>query len=203
MKIVPYCMFVTLLSSQLLPGHVLAETDGKLCDVALGGDSRLLGQMTNESGRGIANGVILLYAGVSNGANVSNAPVVIRTDEAGNFASEPIRGGLYVIEVADEKQALRVWTVGAAPPRAAKSLLLIDESPTVRGQTGGLRAGRLASRASRRSDGSSVVSRTLRFVRDRPVIGGTGIATAIAVPIAVPVGIAIAKDRQIEVQDAS
>lgn len=60
------------------------------------------------------------------------------TTSKGTFQISHVKPGLYVVQVGELASALRVWDHKIAPPKAKSELLLIEDSPVVRGQLGNL-----------------------------------------------------------------
>jgi hypothetical protein len=84
------------------------------------------------------------------------------TDADGRFAVGNLRGGTYCLQVSEGTSVCRVWTSGAAPPSAARRILVVNDRLIQRGQ------------------------RPIRelFISD-PILVATLVTAAIAIPIAV------------------
>jgi hypothetical protein len=87
---------------------------------------------------------------------------VAMTDAEGRFTISVSQGGTYCLQTSEGISVCRIWTKAAAPPGAARSVLVVNDRLVQRGQ------------------------RPIRelFTSD-PIIVGTLVAAAIAIPIAV------------------
>ena len=59
---------------------------------------------------------------------------VLETREDGQFATLPIKPGVYRLETSEGVIGCRLWSSTAAPPSASKSLLVVNDTEVVRGQ---------------------------------------------------------------------
>lgn len=62
------------------------------------------------------------------------AVMELSTDRDGAFRSAKLSPGIYQIETSEGIVTCRVWSQRAAPPSAAKSLLVVNDAQVVRGQ---------------------------------------------------------------------
>ena len=99
-------------------------------DVALQQGGTLRGAVLSPEGQGAAGKTISL---VSGGELVAEATL----GEDGRFVISGLRPGVYSVAAGDTQNVLRLWSATAAPPAAAKELLLVEgQSQVVRGALG-------------------------------------------------------------------
>lgn len=56
------------------------------------------------------------------------------SDDNGNFAVHGLRNGGHVVATGDEKELVRFWNSGAAPPSASARLIMVVDEEVIRGQ---------------------------------------------------------------------
>ncbi|MBL8818027.1 MAG: carboxypeptidase regulatory-like domain-containing protein [Planctomyces sp.] len=111
----------------------------KTADVALSSDGVLKGTVLTAEAQPISGATIEVLHGDKKIASVVS-------DEEGQFAVKGLRNGAHVIQCANVQQPVRFWTATAsAPPSAIRSVSLVVNENTVRGQQagGGLAIGNL------------------------------------------------------------
>jgi hypothetical protein len=126
-------------------------------DVELGPQGQWSGKVVNAQGFGISNLPVRLSNGHGVVANVT-------TDLEGQFVLSDLPTGVYLLECDRTLRLYRFWKAGTAPPRAARTSLIVSQQPIVRGVQG---------------------SRVYDWMSDHPALTYTGIAAAIAVPVVV------------------
>jgi hypothetical protein len=99
-------------------------------DVSLDAQGNLNGKLVDANGRPQAAAVVVLK---QNGQVAAQS----KTDESGQFAVAGVRAGLYEISAAQGSGAYRVWAHRSAPPSATASVLLVNQTDVLRGQSGG------------------------------------------------------------------
>ncbi len=96
-------------------------------DVAMGATNTLSGQLVNAQGQRLANAPVVIQ-------NRAQETIRTVTDGEGRFQATNLRGGVYQVAAGSTSGVYRLWSEAAAPPAAAKGLLLVDTQTTVRGQ---------------------------------------------------------------------
>jgi hypothetical protein len=56
------------------------------------------------------------------------------SDDNGNFAVHGLRNGGHVVATGEEKELVRFWNSGAAPPSASARLIMVVDEEVIRGQ---------------------------------------------------------------------
>ena len=148
-----------------LPGEVLrgsepertaAVVDPQIPDVQLDAAGQLHGVVVDGQGHPMPETRVML----SRVGEVPNR--VSMTDAKGQFRLAALKGGAYQLHTSEGVCVCRAWTAKAAPPGAARSLLVVNDRLVERGQ---------------------------RPVRDLftsdPVLVATLVAAVIAIPIAI------------------
>lgn len=124
-------------------------------DVALDRNHSLSGEVRDAQGRLQLDTDVVLWQG-------NDMLQRTRTDQRGRFQFSKLRGGEYRIATPDTTIACRAWVASLAPPNARKSLLVVANMYSVRGQR--------------------PINEVFCF---NPFLMGTIVAAAIAIPIAV------------------
>lgn len=99
----------------------------KLTDVVLTDAGQLTGKTVDQHGQ----------ITVGHKVRIMHQKKVVATalsDKTGTFAVSNLRGGIHTVRTAYGDQHCRFWTVKAAPPKAAKRLVLVCDSEVVRAQ---------------------------------------------------------------------
>jgi hypothetical protein len=125
-------------------------------DVQLPRDGILRGQVLNPQGKPLPGASVEILQGKTRVASST-------TDAKGQFAVPLRTGGVYVIAAGDAWSPFRVWPTPTAPPGAHERILLVAQSPIMRGQ------------------GSPLYG----WIESHPYLFYAGVATAIVVPIVV------------------
>ena len=123
-------------------------------DVVLGARGRLSGQVLDANGK----------AQVAVAVNIEQSGKIIattKTDKAGRFGVDDVRGGVCNIHVDGMASTFRCWTADAAPPSAKPEVLVISDPQFARGQ------------------------RPIGDILTNPLLIGAVLAAAIAIPIAI------------------
>ncbi len=126
-------------------------------DVCLDARGRLHGVVVNGQGQAQVAATVTLGRTDRPGPRQS-----LRTGGEGQFCFEDVKAGTYQLETSEGVCLCRLWTSTAAPPAAAKSLLVVNDAQITRGQ---------------RPIGE--------LFRSDAVLMATVVAAAIAIPIAV------------------
>jgi len=124
----------------------------------------LQGQVLNNAGIGEANVVVQLTNGRKNWQT--------KTGSQGWFRIASLHGGTYELQVEGQKQLLRAWAVGTAPPKASRGILFMPSTDVVRGQ-------RVVS------PNTNQFFRVLKQRLTNPWVVGGVIVTAVAIPVAI------------------
>jgi hypothetical protein len=95
-------------------------------DVSLGEGESFHGVVLSDSGQPIADAEVEL-------SQLGHPVAVSRTDDAGQFGFQGLRGGVHLVKAGQSAQLLRLWAPGTAPPHAQNGVTL-SEQLTVRGQ---------------------------------------------------------------------
>jgi len=115
---------IGLLAAPVLGAEVAGhESHVSVVDVALQNGGELHGQVVSAQGIAQSNIKISIE---SRGRQITHAV----TDEDGRFSVANLRGGTYILRVADDITTCRVWAENTAPPSASQSLLLVTGSAT-------------------------------------------------------------------------
>ncbi len=125
-------------------------------DVALDRVGTLVGQVVDEHGVPQAQQQVVVRR-----VNIEAAEAKTLTDATGRFAVVGLQGGLHELSVGHVTTTHRLWTPAAAPPAAAREVLLVSSDAVQRGQ------------------------RPIADLLTGPVLIGLIIAAAIAIPIAI------------------
>ncbi len=136
----------------------------RAADIALKHGGLLQGQVLDDAGIGEANVVVQL----TNGRQVWQT----KTGSQGWFHIASLRGGTYQLQVEGQKQLLRAWAVGTAPPKASRGILVTPSTDVVRGQ-------RVLS------PNTNQFFRVLKQRLTNPWVVGGVIVTAVAIPVAI------------------
>lgn len=126
-------------------------------DIRLDAQGTMHGVVVNGQGRRqVDEQVVIVRSGDAKPSHT------LQTDRAGKFACPKLRAGSYRLVTSEGVCLCRVWTETAAPPNAAPSVLIVNDSRIERGQ------------------------RPIQelFYSD-PLLMATVVAAAIAIPIAV------------------
>jgi hypothetical protein len=148
-------MFVSPLTAEQPIPVPPAKQRPLVLDVGLDANRALRGEVRDAQGQAQANTDVVLW----------KKDVIVqrtRSDGKGRFRFRDLKGGHYQIATPDSKVACRAWTAGHAPPSARKSLLIVANVYSARGQ--------------------QPINEVFCF---NPFLMGTIIAAAIAIPIAV------------------
>jgi hypothetical protein len=132
-------------------------------DVELGFGGLLVGRLLDANGRPLQDAEVSILTG-------DKQLAATRTDAEGVFAVSNLRGGVHQITTADSVQLCRLWAPGTAPPQAAKSIDVISDSATIRGQYGPPPGNRLLRKA--------------KVWATNPFVVGGVVAAAVAIPVA-------------------
>lgn len=116
-------------TSVSMASETSAKKTATVVDVALDGDM-LRGQVVNGNGVVQPNMPIAIYQGKERIATTT-------TREDGEFAVSGLKGGMYVVATKDAAGIVRAWTANAAPPSAAKGVLLVPGDQVSRAQLNG------------------------------------------------------------------
>ena len=136
--------------------QIVVSADHRVPDVRLDDAGQLQGMVVDGQGHGLAATRVLV-------SRVGDGPTrVTVTDADGRFTVGELKGGTYRLQTSEGTSVCRIWTLDAAPPRAARSVLVVNDRLVQRGQ------------------------RPIRelFTSD-PILVATLVAAAIAIPIAV------------------
>lgn len=134
----------------------------QVTDVQIAGDGTVVGRVVNRQGRPVANSRLW----ISSDQQVQE----VQTDGQGRFRLQNVRGGMYVVDVGDSRQVVRLW-VGDTAPASAVPQLTVVQGNVVRGQF-------VPAPARGLYDGA-----VLRTLTNPWIISG-GVAAAIAIPLA-------------------
>ena len=116
-------------SANRIPPTAVAKTASATTgfDVELSSTGRFHSQVVDTSGQPKVNETIrLLHRGEVVGA--------VRTNASGEASFDGVRGGVHQISVGESIAVVRCWRAETAPPIAQKSLLLVSDGKTIRGQ---------------------------------------------------------------------
>jgi len=115
--------------SLFVPAGLIAADKGsnQPTDVQLTEDHQLVGQYVDAEGQPLAEQPLALQRG-------SRLVAETNTDSQGRFQFRDLNGGLFQLRSLDQIIACRCWTPGAAPPKAAKRLLVVGQQDVSRGQ---------------------------------------------------------------------
>lgn len=144
---------------------VKARPATAVVDVTLTADGLLPGQLLSAAGQPMAGAKVRLHNG-------HGAPIEATTSSRGAFAYRNLSTGVYYLQAGDHVCMARVWTATTAPPKAQKSVLLIGQTQTMRGQMG----------PPPRANGFAQNSR--RILTNPLAVAGI-VATAVAIPVAI------------------
>lgn len=107
----------------------------QIADVQLGNDGSLQGIIVDVQGMPLSNARVTVH--------LPNREVASsRSDGAGCFSIEQLRGGVYELTVGETSGLVRAWAPGTAPPTAHPLALIVVGDPVVRGQFMHLQIGR-------------------------------------------------------------
>jgi hypothetical protein len=157
---------VFVLQPQLLfaePGTRVGEQPMRVTDVALGDQGLLVGQLVDAQGRQLSGAEIRL--------NNSVQTWTTSTDATGDFRIEGLAGSTYQAQVAGQRQIVRAWAPGTAPPQATRGLLLVHDDSVILGQ----------------HCASPICNRIAcaKYPLSNPFILGGIVAAAVAIPVAI------------------
>jgi len=141
-------------------------------DAVLDVDGKLIGQVVDGNGAGLAKTTVHLRQHQQTIATAT-------TDEQGEFAAGPLRGGVYQVSAHESSYTLRLWTSGTAPPQAVAKVQL-NQGNVVRAQS--------CTRSNCEIPGCSgdcggFAAGPLGFIT-HPLFIAAAIAAAIAIPLA-------------------
>jgi hypothetical protein len=145
-----------------VPASPLAASDGVppggatvVWDARLDEQGTLTGRWLDDGHRPLANRPVALQ-------QAGRLVAATRTDGDGVFRLLRVRGGVYQVVLGGASATVRVWTAAAAPPAAARELVLVAPAPpVVRGQ------------------------QPLAAVLTNPLFIGVVVAAAVAIPLAI------------------
>ena len=123
---VALCPKSVLAAVQPAAVNALSITESVAADIALQRGAILQGQVVNSEGIGVPNEPVRLTNGKQHWQT--------QTNEHGCFQLTSLRGGTYQFQAAGQKQLLRAWSAGTAPPRARQGLLVTPPTDVFRGQ---------------------------------------------------------------------
>ncbi len=129
-------------------------------DVALFDGGVLHGRVMDSEGAALARTPVSLW-------DQNQQVFATTTDENGRFLMHGLHGGVYQLVAAGNRDIVRLWTPGTAPPMCRQDALLMVRGFTVRGQHDGPFGGHLH-----------------HWYKNPWIVGGL-IATAVAVPVAI------------------
>ncbi|HJN66881.1 MAG TPA: carboxypeptidase-like regulatory domain-containing protein [Pirellulales bacterium] len=112
---------------QLIAATPVNYIHPKILDIALHGQNELHGQAVDTNGKAAVGTKISL----SNPKQKAITETV--TDEQGRFVFTNVKAGLTVLQIGDASTTVRTWAANTAPPSAHQAVL-VDTTPTVRGQ---------------------------------------------------------------------
>lgn len=111
-----------------------ASRSNATIDVAASANGQLVG-MLMHSGQPVAHQTVRLRA--ARDIAGSNPQVKTTTNANGEFSLSIPRGGVYVLQAANQRKVCRVWNASQAPPSAVEQVLLTCNAHVVRGQACG------------------------------------------------------------------
>ena len=111
-----------------LPNNPAAVT--QMLDIQLDADGRMLGQVVDGSGKPLPSSKLTLVRW----PETSRVVLKIDAGEDGMFKTAPLRAGTYRIHTNNGVIFCRCWRADAAPPKAAKGILVVDDPNVARGQ---------------------------------------------------------------------
>jgi Carboxypeptidase regulatory-like domain len=109
------------------PAPASAAETPSIMDVVLGEGRALSGQVLDAQGAPLAQTLVTVRG---SGSGVASAV----TDAQGYFSVRGLQGGVYEVTSGGSSAVFRVWTAGAGPPSARKSVLIVAAAPVGRGQ---------------------------------------------------------------------
>ena len=154
---------VALLAQPAMAAEVAASRQAKAVDVTLQEHGTLIGQCLSENGKPLVDAKVRL-------TTARGVEAVARTDATGTFAFRGVQGAV-LIESPQAETMVRCWSEAAAPPKAAKALMLVANQPVLRGQ-------QMASPGLQ-----SAISRSKSFFSNPVYVAGV-VTTAVAIPVA-------------------
>jgi len=120
-------MMVLSAPIQLIAATPDNDIHPKVLDIALHGQNELYGQAVDANGNAAAGTTISL-------SNLKEATITETvTDEQGQFVFTNVKAGVTVLQIGDASTTVRTWAANTAPPSAHQAVL-VDTTPTVRGQ---------------------------------------------------------------------
>jgi hypothetical protein len=128
-----YCLSLLAVEGTLLPAPVQgAETVVQAAplaiDVMLDAEGTLAGMVVGAQGEAAVGTRVSLSA-------TGGGPINVITDDEGRFRVAGLHGGIFQITTGERTVIFRVWTPAAAPPGARRSVVLVIDGGTTRGQT--------------------------------------------------------------------
>lgn len=162
MKKLRSCAMAIAVLGLVIPTHVLGDETTptkkrpRVHDIQLDDQGDLHVVVVNAEGQSMREHRVQLTGG-----GTPN-PSVGMTDQDGRHTFRGLTGGVYQLQTDQGVCVCRVWTTSAAPPSAAKSLLIVNDVRVTRGQ------------------------RPIReMFRSDPLLMTAIVAAAIAIPIAI------------------
>ena len=151
---------VGMLASPLQAAHPRNGAANLIPDVALQNGGVIDGVFVSPNGHKRGGSIVRV---ISRGELKAQTT----TDKNGRFRVENLRGGIYQFQTEKGVSTVRVWTVQAAPPSAARQLLIVDQGDVVRGLWGD------------HSHGGQIMN-----ALSNPIVLAGIVAVAVAVPLA-------------------
>lgn len=103
----------------------------EVADVSLAEGGRVQGSVVDSEGHPIRGARVEIRFGTRKVARV-------QTDHRGQFEVSGLKAGPHLIVSGDEAALVRFWGQSTAPPKSRDSILMVQGSPVVRAQLGGL-----------------------------------------------------------------
>ena len=124
------CLAVCLCGLALVQGVALAAEPPApvFDDVELQEGGRLIGQVADVQGNGLASVVVSIEQA---GRQVARTT----TDRDGYFTVTNLPGGPYAVAAGTSFHNYRLWAPGTAPPVAHRGIFMLVDTPVVRGQS--------------------------------------------------------------------
>ncbi len=152
---------VACLAMLFSPAAMAAQPVALHADISLQANGMLVGHVVDAKGLAVAKSpVIILRTG--------KEIVRTETDQAGKFAIEGLKGGVYEVATTDHRGTYRFWAPRTAPPSAQPRLMIASTGNVVRGQGGSRNPFQVVG----------------EWVTKHPIMTAGIVAAAIAIPVA-------------------
>ncbi len=114
---------------ELIPHETeLAKHRAEITDIALDRQGMLRGSFVDELGLPLPGTLVVARQGKSRVRTT-------QTNSQGAFALSGLKGGIWEITIGKQTAFYRIWSAEIAPPVAESNILMVKQSPVIRGQS--------------------------------------------------------------------